>query len=571
MKKRKTLLIVIIIIAILAASGSVFAYLFMATDVFKSPQELFGKYMTQNIETLQKLSNGQINEIYKKLENEESYDSSSKITFIHSEGGEISNPINDLSLQLDIQKNSEQQYVYADAQILFKGDEYLETEIIKNEELYGIRFTDVVKQFVTIKNDENFEQVANDIGIESDQLVEIMNIIDGTQEASDVFISQESESQLKEKILNIISETIAKGTFSKLKDAMITYNNNTIETNAYTVELTSSQVEEMIIQILNYLKTETTLLEKFMSEEEIETQIDDLIENISEETDLPKVKITIYEQKQQTIRTVIEIETLKILIENVLLNEGVTSKIQISDLSANEILQCNLEISNIEGFDIISEIMQGENTYTISFLNDVKDEGEEILLSSSIIYEEDILEIGGKLETNIKIGEDFEKKENLETTNNVILNNLSAERRIFIIKQLKENVPNKVMLRLGLLAEALGMQEETDEDLAENQVEINNFNAKFEFYTGEQVSAENVRKLLDVVKNHLGNYENTIIEGQENLNYSIKLMIEKDQVNQNAIAEILESIKDDMKYKVSIVYKSDNGLIDYIMITEIGE
>ena len=45
-----------------------------------------------------------------------------------------------------------------------------------------------------------------------------------------------------------------------------------------------------------------------VSEEEIETQIDDLIENISEETDIPKVKITIYEQKQQTIRTVIEIE-----------------------------------------------------------------------------------------------------------------------------------------------------------------------------------------------------------------------------------------------------------------------
>ena len=36
---------------------------------------------------------------------------------------------------------------------------------------------------------------------------------------------------------------------------------------------------------------------------------------------------------------------------------------------------------------------------------------------------------------------------------------------------------------------------------------INRFNAKFEFYTGETVSAENVRILLDVVKNNLNSVE----------------------------------------------------------------
>ena len=214
--------------------------------------------MTQNIEAFQKLSNGQISEIYKNLENEENYEANSKITMIHSEGGEVSNPLNDLSLQLDIQKNNVDQYIYADAQILYGGEEYLEAEIIKEDELYGIRFSDVVKQFVTVKNDENLESVANDLGVESEQLIELINMLEGTQEISDLVISEENGSQLKEKILKIISDTISKGTFSSLKDAMITYNNNTIKTNAYTVKLTSSQVEEIIIQILNNLKEETT-------------------------------------------------------------------------------------------------------------------------------------------------------------------------------------------------------------------------------------------------------------------------------------------------------------------------
>ena len=577
MKKKKTLLFVIIIIAILAVSGSVFGYLYMATDVFKSNQELFGKYMTQNIEAFQKLSNGQISKIYKNLENEENYEANSKITMIHSEGGEVSNPLNELSLQLDIQKNSVDQYIYADAQILYGGEEYLEAEIIKEEELYGIRFTDVVKQFVTIKNDENLENVANDLGIESKQLIELMDMIDGTQEISDLVVSEENENQLKEKYLNIVSDAISKGTFSSLKDAMITYNNNTINTNAYTVKLTSSQVKDMIVQILNNLKEETTILEEFIAKEDVEEQIDEAIKNISEEAEIPEIKITIYEQKQQTVRTVVEIDTLKMLIENEVVNEGVTAKIQISDLSAEEVLEYNIEISNVEGFDIITEILEGENTYTISFLNDMEIEEEQVLLNSSIIYEEDILKIGGTLETNIKIGEDFEKKEILEASNKVVLNDLQSERRILIINQLKEKVPEKVMIRLGLLFEALGLQEEEsdNETIEENQdensqVEINKFNAKFEFYTGETVSAENVRTLLDIVKNNLAGCEITTLEEQDDIKYTIKLNIEKDKINEEEIYQVLEKINDENKYRVSIVYKVDSGLIDYIMINEIN-
>ena len=241
-------------------------------------------------------------------------------------------------------------------------------------------------------------------------------------------------------------------------------------------------------------------------------------------------------------------------------------------------LEYNIEISNVEGFDVTCEIIDGEDSYTISFLNDMKIEEEQVSLNSSIIYEEDILKIGGTLETNIKIGKDFEKKENLEASNNVILNDLQSERRVLIINQLKEKVPEKVMIRLGLLLEALGLQEEesNNESIEGNQdensqVEINKFNAKFEFYTGETVSAENVRTLLDIVKNNLANYEIASIEEQEDLVYNIKLIIEKDKINEDAINQILEKIKDEKKYKVSIVYKTDNGLIDYIMINEVGE
>ena len=106
------------------------------------------------------------------------------------------------------------------------------------------------------------------------------------------------------------------------------------------------------------------------------------------------------------------------------------------------------------------------------------------------------------------------------------------------------------------------------------QVEINRFNAKFEFYTGQSVTAENVKTLLDVVKDNLGNVEITQIGevtedmDEEDIKENIKLIIEKDKTNQELIQQVLEKIDDDTKYNVEIVYKQENGIIDYINITE---
>ena len=55
MKSKKILIIVIVLIVILGLGGATFAYLFMATDIFKSNKELFAKYMSQNIEDFQSL------------------------------------------------------------------------------------------------------------------------------------------------------------------------------------------------------------------------------------------------------------------------------------------------------------------------------------------------------------------------------------------------------------------------------------------------------------------------------------------------------------------------------------
>ena len=162
----------------------------------------------------------------------------------------------------------------------------MESEIIKENNIYGIRFSDVAKQFIGIKNDQNLEEVSKDIGIDSMYLDTLMNIIDGTQSASEEVISKQDAENLKDKYLKIVTDAITNGTFSKQTKAMITYNNATTKTNAYTVSLSSQQVENMIIQILNTAKLDTTLLDKFsnfINEDSITAQLDEQIRKITEE------------------------------------------------------------------------------------------------------------------------------------------------------------------------------------------------------------------------------------------------------------------------------------------------
>ena len=134
--------------------------------------------------------------------------------------------------------------------------------------------------------------------------------------------------------------------------------------------------------------------------------------------------------------------------------------------------------------------------------------------------------------------------------------------------------------RIGLLQEALEIKnEKPDENMPDyemSQVDINKFNAKFEFYTGSEVSAENVKALLNIVGENLGSYEIKLADNQENtsnisedkLKYNIRLNIERNKIDEDGIKKVLEKINDKKAYKISISYKGENQLIDYIMIEE---
>lgn len=571
MRKNNQSIIILSIILILVILGAIVAYLFFMTDMLKSNKEVFAKYFGQNEETFQEIMDSQIAIIYGDFVKQNKYESSTSVRMTHSEGGEISNLINDFSAQINIQKNAEEQYLYADAQMIYKDEECLETEIMKDQGLYGIKFPGISRKFVTIQNDDKLENIANELGIDVSYLETLVNILDGN-----VQISSNEQITLTDKYSNIIATALSNGIFEKQKDALITYNNVTTKTNSYSVTLNGEQVKKLSLEILNNLKTDIDSFEELqLSTEQIEKSINEAIESVNDALEIPTIKVTVYAQKQQTIRTVIQIGAYKIIVENAGAKGEITSK--ISYINDDETVQYDFEINkayveNKENFEMTIDAMVGEESYTISILNEMQLSDNEINVNTEISHKQDITTTAIVLENKLITGSNFEKAISLTDDNIVLLNTLDEAIRKQFIAELKERMPIKIEGKIDEKVEKPSEDPEIEGEMS--QVEINKFNAKFEFYTGDEVSEENVKKLLEVVKNNIVGHGITAVEDAENTSSNKKqkniltIYIEKDKTNEQSMTEILANIEKNKKYKVSISYKESNSLIDSISIIQ---
>lgn len=572
MKKNNKLVIIISIILILGIVSAVFAYLYLMTDIFRTNQELFVKYFAKNIETLEKVTDLKTAEIYENLENENKYESNMNFKINYSEGGEISNPLNNLTAQIDIQKDNEQQYSYTDAKLLYEDETYLEAEYIEEQNVYGIRFPYAIQQFITAEEEENVENILEESNLLPEESENVLDLLE----------NDERMANLKNRYLGIILNQIGNGDFQKQKNILLTYNNKEISTNVYSLLLNSEQVENILVDILNNMKTDQEILEIVNDKTQFEEDIDMIIENISEEIEIPEIKITVYEYQKNTVKTVFEIGKFNISIENIEYQNEIISKINISKAADNTTIQFDIDKlnnENTEEFNFSINVVEGDEIYNIKLLSTMQQLNNEIKVDSEISYNKDITTISLTLENDIKVIDTIEKKETLTTENSRMLTSLEESKRSQMVEIIKNIVIEKTTERINLLMEKMNFtsSEESDTENGTSQIEINKFNAKFEFYTGDEVSTDTVKELLNVVKNNINSYEfvtQTTTENSENVSVeneklNVKIKIEKDKTDEEGINKILEKISSNKKYKVTITYNDENGLIEYINIVEV--
>lgn len=457
-KERTIILIVIIAIAAVAIIGGIFAYLFLATDVFKSEQQLFAKYLTQNIEELKNSTSLEKAEAIQKKLKENKYEENLTISYATSEDDESL-----AQITIDTQNDNINKKNYGILGLSLEGmEETLNVEYLRDNEDYSLRFTNGVNQFVTLQN-YNLKQFAKKLGVDEETLEQIPNTIDFEKfSLEELNFTQEEINTETNRYANLLYNNISKEKYTKTKKAVITLNGETITTNSYTLTLNMQDIKNLGIKLLETLKQDEIVLAKlqiideklqdYLEEslkdafiESIQESIDELSsEEITEEGN---IILTVYEQKGKTVRVKLEQELETLTLDTVVV-EG-KKKISLKYTSIDwEDVQTSTEIVFLK---------ENDNKLNIQFINNNGEEQEISEMSLELIEEESNIKLNIiannesgviTINRNIDFVDEINYKVTLNNSNNIILNELSQEKikQVFnvIITQLNTEYLDKI-------------------------------------------------------------------------------------------------------------------------------
>lgn len=606
-KKRRTLIIVSIIMIILVIIGTLI-FLYMTTDAFKSNDTLFAKYLSQNFYIIEEMQNQNgMKEANTLLENNK-YTSTiqANVNYITNKGLEDEkkdNPINQVELKIEGQTDKLSSYKYKDIKLIKQEENLERAEYIETKDRQGIRL-DEVKQFVTFdktKENQNISQL--DLTL----LKTISNISEINWNNIKETFTQEEINTIMNKYMNIIMANMNTQAFEK-KTGNITINESAIKTNAYTISITKEKFNNIYIEILEVMKQDEIILNKIdmlntkikeitNSEQGLKQTFIEYITNKIEEIRSTNIgqeirEITVYEKNGQTMRTEIVSDEYQFRIDRLTNQNGIWLEISYQKQTEKQngwkintmLTSKENEENNYIG---IENAKDGILNY-IEINNESKMENNRInsQVEAKAYNEKNEVTLTAKQTDTI-----VNKLENiveLNEENNINIEDLKEEEKNNILLILDENIKNQTskLEKIVTLKDAINMlinvdlMKESMGELTESEIvteaEKNRFNAIFEFYEGEKIEIEDIKKMMNVVKDHLKEIKIMEYEEQKRKDEQPKpkkylIVIEKDKKNEelaNLLVSNLENEKNSSdEYNVKIEYNEENGLIKNIILS----
>lgn len=591
-KKKKTIIliatIVIVVMVIMA-----FVLLYVMTDSFKSNATLFTKYMGQNIENMdaiyRSVGKNEVDELLQQ--NKYTIKTQAKVNVteeIGTSSENTENSINQLKLEIEGQVDNQNQYQYQDIHLVNQNETIAEVEYLQNQNRYGIRFSDLFDQYLSVNKGE-LKQVLKKAGYE-ETLENLPNdLLLGKQWQTIFQFSEEEKQNIKSKYLTIINSNLTKNNFSKQKNQVIQIEGRNMNTNAYSLTLTKEQMNHIYIKILEQVKQDEIILSKIdelqtwqenygikkdknlrkQFIEKIEEVISEITKNnIGQET----VKIIVYENNRTTVKTVIQHTDYEINIDTLPLQTQNYLQITYQKIKEEKEMQLTYKKEKEEtNFVLKNKEKEEVKQYDFQMTNEVKENScQKTILAK---YEDNQNRIEAKAEQNMEIVNDWQNQVFFEKQNTVDLSQLEEDTLKAVIEQVKNQVSekrNKIMTNdlkqedLEKVLKTLGIlkEEQSFEVTGITETEKNRFNSKFEILQGEKLGGDAILKLIDAIQDNLVNIE--MVSDTE-----LKLKLDRLRKNEE-LANILIAFMEKNKnknYSAKVEYDERTGLVDSILLT----
>lgn len=313
-RKKLIIIIIIILLILILAIGGVFAY--MTTDLFKSNQTLFFKYIGQTLESIKYVENTQLSEI-ENLKEQKPYTIVGNLNF---EAGETNTDINanilsKIGLNIEAKVNKSDEKAYVKANLTHNNQNLFTTEYANSNNIYALKSDEIVTAFLGIEN-ENLKVLAQKLGIYDTSA--IPDSIKSIKINEILTITDEEKAHITETYLSVLTQNINKENFSKENNIAVSKENVTYNATGYRLNLNSEELKQIEIALLQALKEDSITLNilttkaKLLGLDEKYTQINNLTNEIEKQiktinngnTALENgLSIVVYVDKQEVILT----------------------------------------------------------------------------------------------------------------------------------------------------------------------------------------------------------------------------------------------------------------------------
>ena len=580
MEKGVRLIIVILIVAILLVA-IVGGILYFTTDMLKSNEALFQKYVAQNIKNFANIADVSSEEKYIDYLRKNDYTEKSNIelSFLESENDqeEVYNIVEEGMI------NNSEKASHRNVKVSYASEDLANIELLKENDTYGFRLSDLVQQFVSVKN-ASVAYFVSSLGYDGKYFQEKMNF-EGFDFSGLFDFSDEEIKTMREKYLKEIFSDIDKKSYTSKRNVLITLNNGeSVTTKQYTLTLSKTDVDKIYKKVLNQAIKDQIIIDKL-------THIDNELKEAG--FNEPKSLVEMYTTKLQSIYDSIEYSgqnETKILF-NVYQQKGVTLRTSMKTDLGEYIIDLNNKNGTELSYKTIKLTEQGEDTKVFSlgkgndesrnfsykddkqnFSIELKTENLENSISTvgKIAYTNEKI---NKLEANLKTEFDFSNKKQIETkfqeNNNIVLNDYEGDMIRNIISQLKNMEINKLeekraKVNAKLLNNILlwvNEQEEKRIEEEKNNIELKKqrFNNKFLLYEGEELDYDTVTKMIQSVSQNMADYQ--VVNGKQ-----IKILIQQGSKNEEKANQLANAITNKYKYNIKMEY-NEEGYISAINVS----
>lgn len=400
MKNKKILIIPIVIIILLVALAGVSAFLYFKTDLFKSPKQLFFKYLGESVSSTKNFNYDKSLANYKEL-SQKSSKSTGEITGsitdnssnTSSSSKSIEDAINNSKIEYSIESIPSKNKYHASIKPNYNDSEITNLELLADNDSYGAKCTDLYDKYVYFENN-NLKTLVSKFGIDSKYIPYKLEKVDIYELLN---ISADSRTQIVDRYQKLLDSKLTKDMFTSNKKVTTSVNGTNVKANAYTLTINGEHAYDILLSFFQTLKDDDQTLDLIIEKCEksgvtkaYETQenIQSSIYSISSDNNDDEIQITFTKDSlKDDIQTLIESlqdskdnfsadESVQIIVYSY---KGKTAKIEFKN-GSDETSAFSIEITHNKSEEIIT-LNSDDTTYIkANYSSSKKEEKATIVL-----------------------------------------------------------------------------------------------------------------------------------------------------------------------------------------------